>query len=130
MTHPNLDDVKRQGLAWFTSLALLLALAGCDSASIVRVINQGTDGNGEFWVCEGGAAQPCRGEQQGDIDPRGIQKRLQVVAPPSQCSHGVAASMDIVIDKGDIVRVRYECGLPASPTGLPPSSGAGTPRTN
>jgi hypothetical protein len=122
MLNPSLSGVKRRALVWSASLCLLLALVGCERSMIVRVIRQGTDGTNEFWVCDGGAAQQCGGEQEGDIDPKGYQKRLQVLAPPAQCTHGTVATMDIVIEHGKVVRVRYECGLPATPTGLPPSS--------
>lgn len=122
MLDTSLCGVKQRALAWSTSLCLVVALFGCDSSMIVRVIKQGTDGTNEFWVCDGGTAQQCGGVQEGDIDPAGYQKRLQVVTPPAQCTHGTVAAMDIVIDKGKVVRVRYECGLPPAPTGLPPSA--------
>jgi hypothetical protein len=104
-------------------------LVGCNNATIIRVMNQGTDGNSEIWVCEGGSAQQCRGEQQGDIDPEGFQKRLQVVAPPTPCLHQRTAVMDVVIKAGKIARVRYECGLPDTPPGLPPSTAPANPET-
>lgn len=133
MTHTRPYRVKYRALAWATSSCLVFVLLGCNPSMVIRVVNQGTDGNSEFWVCDGNTAQQCDGEQQGDIDPAGYQKRLQVVAPPAQCTHGTASVMDIVIEQGKVVRVRYECGLPDTPTGLPPStipSTTETPRTN
>ncbi|MDH3602194.1 MAG: hypothetical protein OEU26_21490, partial [Candidatus Tectomicrobia bacterium] len=59
--------------------------------------------------------------------------RLQVVAPPAQCTHRRAAVIDVVVKAGKISRVRYECGLPDTPTGLPPSTAPSkteTPRSN
>lgn len=134
-----LGGVKHRGRikSWvparFAGLCLILMLVGCNNATIIRVINQGTDGNSEIWVCDGGSAQQCRGEQQNDIDPKGFQKRLQVVAPPAPCPHKRTAVMDVVIQAGKISRVRYECGLPDTPPGLPPStvpSNTETPRSN
>jgi hypothetical protein len=37
--------------------------------------------------------------------------------------------MDVVIKAGKIARVRYECGLPDTPTGLPPSTAPANPET-
>lgn len=121
--------VKHRTLTWAVGICLVIMLVGCNNATIIRVINQGTDGNSEIWVCEGGSAQQCRGEQQDDLDPKGFQKRLQVVAPPTQCSHQRTAVMDVVIKAGKISRVRYECGLPDTPTGLPPSTAPSHPET-
>jgi hypothetical protein len=128
-------DARKRVLAWSVSLFLVMTLAGCTPSIIIRVVNQGTDGNSEFWVCKGSTAQQCRGERQGDIDPAGYQKRLQVVAPPGQCTNQTVATMDIVIEKGSISQVRYQCGLPATPGGLPTSPtpsnpGTETPRSN
>jgi hypothetical protein len=58
-----------------------------------------------------------------------------VIAPPTQCTYGRTAIMDVVIKSGKISRVRYECGLPDTPTGLPPSTAPSnteteTPRTH
>ena len=134
MTHHNRPGgLTYRTVAWSASIGLILMLLGCENAMIVRVINQGTDGNSELWVCDGGSAKQCRGEVKGDIDPKGFQKRLQLVAPPEQCTHGRTYAMDIVIEASKISRVRYECGLPGAPTGLPPSrlpSSTDTPRTN
>ena len=124
-------DITYRALLWSAGICLVMALVGCNSSTIIRVINQGTDGNNEIWVCDGGSAQECRGEQQDDIDPEGFQNRLQVVAPPSQCTDGRAAIMDVVLEAGKISRVRYECGLPDTPTGLPSSTAPSeTPRSN
>lgn len=139
MTHDNPSyGFRYRTLIWLVSIGLALMLLGCDNALIIRVINQGTEGNNNIWVCDGGSAEQCRGENKGDIDPEGFQKRLQVVAPPKECEHGRTYTMDVVIEAGKISRVRYECGLPDVPTGLPPSglppsrlpSSTDTPRTN
>jgi hypothetical protein len=122
MINARFYGVKRQSLAWSTSFCLVMALCGCDRSMIVRVVMQGTDGTNEFWVCDSAIAQQCDGEREGDIDPKGYQKRLQVVAPPAECTHGTVAAMDIVIDRGNVTRVRYECGLLDTPTDLPPGS--------
>ncbi len=139
MTHDERPDgFKYRTLTWSVGISLTLMLLGCNNALIIRVINQGTEGNNEIWVCDGGSAEPCRGEKKGDIDPEGFQKRLQLVAPPVECTHGRTHAMDVVIEAGKISRVRYECGLPDVPSvlppgGLPPSrlpSSTDTPRTN
>jgi hypothetical protein len=122
MTDTSPSGVRRRALAWCTSMCLVMLLCGCDTSMMLRVVNQGIDGNGEFWVCQHNTAQQCEGEQAGDIDPAGYQKRLQVVAPPKQCANATVAAMDIVIEKGQVMQVRYECGLPATPGGLPPSA--------
>ena len=133
MTDRRLCGTGYRAWVWVIPSCLILTLCGCET--IVRVVNQNTDGTNEFWVCEGDTTTSCRGERLGDIDPAGYQKRLQVVAPPKECTHGTVAAMDIVIERGKIVRVRYECGLPPQPTGLPPSTlpsprGTETPHTN
>jgi len=95
-------DARKRVLAWSVSLFLVMTLVGCNTSMIIRVVNQGTDGNSEFWVCDGSTAQQCHGERQGDIDPAGYQKRLQVVAPLGQCTNQTVATMDMVIEKGTI----------------------------
>jgi hypothetical protein len=111
----------------------MLMLVGCDDTMIIRIINQEAEGNNEVWVCDGGSAESCRGERKDDIDPEGFQKRIQVVAPPEQCTQGRTRVMDIVIQAGKVLRVRYECGASDTGSGLPPSplpSPSDTGRTN
>jgi hypothetical protein len=109
------------GCSW----ALIAGTAGCSSATILEVVDRSRDGNSEVWVCEGGDAERCRGERDGDVDPEGFQTRVRVWEPPKApegCANG-AANIQIVLDGDRIDRVRYECAQPPTVTGLPTSSG-------
>lgn len=100
---------------------------GC--TKVITVAIPEADGNRDYWVCEGGEAESCRGELEGDTDPAGYQHRMLVVSTPSQCPNGVA-TMDIVVRRGSVKRVRYQCAQRGVPTGLPeaaPSAGSEGP---
>lgn len=77
MTHDERPDgFKYRTLTWSVGISLTLMLLGCNNALIIRVINQGTEGNNEIWVCDGGSAEPCRGEKKGRHRPRRLPKAL------------------------------------------------------
>lgn len=90
----------------------LWMLAGCGGSNTIRVTNQDRAGDSNVWVCEGGQAQDCHNLRVGDFEAEGGQDRLHVVTPPEHCQHG-AANFDIVIESGDVKRVRYECAYPS-----------------
>ncbi len=110
---------KRVGKLCFGAELAVLSTAlfgwGCSGQKIITVTFPARQSSAEYWVCNR-KAEECHGKQEGDVNWLKYKPKMDSLAPPKECAHGVAR-MEIVSKGNEVTQIGFQCARPNASSG-------------